>query len=324
MPYGLTRHDYTRWQSALYDALLYAMDLRDEEFQIQIWSHLGNYHFQKADYRTASTTFHKALEHCNVDATPEIELLARIGMLRAKTIFATSEIEGFINDTLQAARSIESYHLLGKLYYTLAVAYTHQAETRKALGYGQMALACWYKEHNTAEKERTALALAETSRVAMCFEQARRYLALVPADAENDYLSGIYRYHQGSVLLEQNQIEDALPHVEYALRLFKKLDFPYMTGAAYHLLALVQTKLDDFDIARENLRRAIIIWQRINNVYEQVSGIYALGFLEERANRPAEARSLYIRARELMVKLPDTPLVSELRKEIEAHLATVH
>ena len=323
MPYALTRHDYTRWHDPLYAALLHSMELKDEEFQIQIWSHLGNYHFQKANYHAASITFRKALEHPDIDATPEMELLARIGMLRTKTIFETMDVNQFIKHTLKAARSVKSYPLLGKLYYTLAIAYTHQAETRKALGYGQMALACWYQADNATEKERVALALAEISRVAMCFEQAARYLALVPANADNVYISAIYHYHQGSVLLEKNQLQEALPHIERALRMFKTLDFPYMTGAAYHSLALVQTKLDEFDMARENLRRAIIIWQRIDNAYEQVSGIYALGFLEERAGNSDEARSLYIRACELLDKLTQTLLVNELRKELEDHLSTL-
>lgn len=323
MPYALTRHDYARWKDPLYDAMLHALELKDEEFQIQVWSHLGNYHLQKADYHTAANTFRKALEHPDIEATPEIELLARIGMLRTKTIYQTEDVNQFIQDTLEAARSVKSYPLLGKLYYTLAIAYAHQAETRKALGYGQMALACWYQANNTAEKERVALALAEICRVAMCFDQAARYLALVPANADNVYISAVQHYHQASVLLEKNQLQEALEHIERALRMFKTLDFPYMAGAAYHTLALVQTKLDEFDMARDNLRRAIITWQRIDNAYEQVNGIYALGFLEERAGNNDEARSLYKRALELLQELPKTPLVDELRNELEEHLNKV-
>lgn len=320
MPYALTRHDYRRWVNPLYDALLHGMELKDDEIQIQIWSHLGNCFFQMANYKNASTNLNKALERGNLDATPETRLLARIGMLRTKTVYGTRDIEEFIHETLDEARQIASYALLGKLHYTLAVAYAHQAETLKGLGHGQMALACWYQENNEVEKVRSLLALAEICRVAMCFPQASRYLALVPAEAESDYIVGINHYHKGSVLLEQNQLEAALPCLEFALRQFKQMDFPYMTGAAYHALALVQTKLRDFEIARENLRRAIIIWQQIDNAYEQANGVYALGFLEEHADRPDEAASLYRRALELTDRLAVTPALTSLREEIEQRL----
>jgi tetratricopeptide (TPR) repeat protein len=320
MPYALTRHDYNRWVELLYDALLYCMDLKDEEIQIQVWAHLGNCLFQQGKPESASVTLEKALRGSPLDVTPAIMLRARIGMLRTKTIYAINDIREFIAETLKVARQIADYHLLGKLHYTLAVAYNHQGKTREAMGYAQMALAYWYRENNDSEKERAALALAEICRVATRYEQAARYLELVRPGAEYSYTSGAYHYHQGSVLLQQNQFAEALEHLEEALEQFETLDFPYLTGAAYHSLALVQTKLRTFNIARENLRRAIIVWQQIDNIFEQANGVYALGFLEELAENFDEARSLYKQALELARPLPDTPLVTELRGELEEHL----
>lgn len=320
MPYALTRHDYGRWLNPLYDALLHGMELKDDEIQIQIWAHLGNCLFQRANYRSASANFRKALERCDLDATPETLLLARIGMLRTKTIFESRDIDRFIDEALDAAQAIANYHLLGKLHYTLAVSYGHQGETEKGLGHGQVALACWYQEKNTVEIERTALALAEICRVAKCFAQAGRYFDLVHPGSEDIYITGISHYHRGSVLLETDQFAEAQNALEQALQHFIKLDFPYMTAATHHTLALVQTKRDTFDDARANLRRALILWQEVDNMFQQVNCVYALGFLERRASNPHEARRLYQRALQLAEGLPKTQTLLELVQELETEL----
>lgn len=321
MPYALTRHDYIRWLNTLYEALLHAMNLKDEEIQIQIWSHLGNCLFQKGDYKSATTTFEKALQRSEIEATPETVLLASIGMLRTKTIYETYDIHTFIAETLDAAREVDNYHLLGQLHHTLAVAYGHQAETQKALGHGQIALACWYREANQTEKERTILILAEVCRVAMRYGQAARFLDLIEPGTENAYMTGCMYYHRGSAMLETGQLDDARMELEQALELFRTLDFPYMTGAAHHVLGLIQTKLNDHASAHKNLRHALITWQKLDNSFQQVSCIYAIGFLEEYSGRIEEARSLYERALELSVDLPASPALTDLCAELNDRLS---
>ena len=183
-----------------------------------------------------------------------------------------------------------------------------------------MALACWYKLGNKEEKTRTLLELAEICRVAMCYEQAVRYLTLVNGEADNLYYSAIHQYRQGSVCFERNDLEEARAYFEMALKQVKILDFPHLIGAAHHALALVQTKQGDYDAARNNLRRALIIWQQTDVQYEQVNGVYALGFLEEKAGNYPMARQLYGEGLKLIENLPPSPMVDDLRAEITEHL----
>ncbi|HLV36129.1 MAG TPA: tetratricopeptide repeat protein [Spirillospora sp.] len=316
MPYALTRPDYRRWDFLLYDALSHAMILRDEEYQIQIWSHLGSSYLQYGQYRSASDAFGKALTRVADHATPELHLLARIGMLRVEAVSQTRDIQGFIAETLAAAQAIVNYRLLAKLHYTLALVYLHQAETCRALGHGQMALCYWHQLGNDREVERTLLLLAEACRVAMRPEMAARYLEQVTPGAGDTYRQAAHYYQQGAVLLESGHLTEAESMLQRALSLFKSLDFPYYTGASHHTLGLTQTKLGQYAEARRNLRRALIIWQKMDNRFQQANAVYALGFLDERMGNRDSAGQLYKQALALCERIPDSPLLRDLRADI--------
>lgn len=316
MPYALTRADYKRWENVLYDALLCAMDLSNTDFQIQVWSHLGACLFQSGNYQTASDAFSKALARTDRNVTIENRLLARIGILHSKAIFATQDIDQFIAETLIFAREIANDRMLATLHYSLAVAYLHQAETRRALGHAQVALSHWMWLENHEEQQRTALLLAEICRVARSFPHAAHFLELVKPGAKDAYHSAILNYHQASVLLENKQHQAAVDRYADALEGFMSLDFPYMTGAAHHALALAQTKVGDITSARHHLRQALIIWQKLEIEFQQANGVYALGFLEAIAENHETARGFYQQALQMAESLPDSPLVSDLCADI--------
>lgn len=321
MPYALTRIDYRRWDSLLYDALLHVINAQDTENQIQIWSHLGSSYLQYGRYKSASEVFEKALDRTDYVRTHEIKLLARVGMLRAQAIFQTSDIRQFIKDTLKEAQDIVNYHVLGRLHFALALTYTHQGETVQALGHCQIALCCWQQLNNLTEVERCALLLAEACRVARLFSQAERFLQLVEPSTGDTYKRAIYCYQQGALMLEQNQLPEAQSWFNQALTLYQQLpDFPYFTAASHHALGLVETKLEIVDSARRNLRRALILWQDMDNRLQQVNAAYALGFLEERVGNKVIARQLYQKAYDASGSLPTSPMRDELRQELEKQL----
>ncbi len=324
MPYALTRTDYRRWDPLLYDAVLQVINLRDTENHILIWSHLGSSYLQNGRYRSASEAFDNALRRADYAQTPETRLLARIGMLRAQTIFQTSDIDLFISQTLDETRDMVNYRLLGRLHFVLALAYTHQGRTPQALGHGQIALCYWDQLHNMDEVERCALLLAETCRVAQCYSQAERYLQLVEPTTGDAYKLAIYHYQQGALLLEQNQLDDAKVRFQQAVTAYRHLnDFPYFTAASQHALGLVETKLQLYDSARRNLRRALILWQEMDNRFQQVNAVYALGFLEEKAGQFTKAQHLYQQALAVCATLPVSPMLDELRRELEEHLQII-
>ncbi|MBZ0303981.1 MAG: hypothetical protein K8J31_29855, partial [Anaerolineae bacterium] len=269
MPYALTRTDYRRWEPLLLDALLHAMDLKDEESQIQIWAHLGSSYLQSGRVRTAAEAFRKSLARITQDATPETKLLARIGMLRAQAVTQASDIQQFIEETLTEARCVVNYHLRGRLHFAVGMIYTHMGQTQQALGHAQIALACWHQLHNSKEFERSALLLTEACRIAMCYQQAARYQELVHPGTEDLYKQAVYHYQRGAILLEQDQLRAAGSEFQRALANYQMLDFPYLTGATYHALGLVQTKLNDFKGARDSLRYALTIWQEMENQFQQ-------------------------------------------------------
>ncbi len=320
MPYALTRSDFSRWENVLYDALLHAMELKDQEAQIQIWSHLGSCFLQSAKFRNATGTLQNAFEKIERSTSPETRLIARIGMLRAKTVFETSDIDAFIAETLADAQQIADDYLLGKLHHTLAKAYTHQAETRRAFGHAQTALGFWYRLGNTKEQQDTVMALAEICWVAKRYEQADRLLRLISNHTADRYNAAIYTYQEGCILLERNELDQALRHFERGLLLFKDLDARYMIAASSHALALVQTLLKDFSSARINLHNALVLWQQSDVLFQQANAVFAWGFLEENAEEFAAARKMYTEALELARRLPPSRMVNELTSDIARKL----
>src|SRR5690606_57759 len=92
--------------------------------------------------------------------------------------------------------------------------------------------------------------------------------------------------------------------------------FPYYTGASHHTLGLTQTKLGQYAEARRNLRRALIIWQKMDNRVQQANAVYALGFLDERMGNRDSAGQLYKQALALCERIPDSPLLRDLRADI--------
>lgn len=320
MPYAMTRQDYLRWEPLLYEGLHHAMNLRDEEFLIRLWANLGESHLQFGHYRTATEAFAVALKRANRHAGAENILLARIGLLRSTTIFKMGDVEQFIADTLQMTQAISDLSLIARMHYSLAVAYTHRAETQKALGHTQIAYVCWHRLGNSFEKNRAILIAAEACRVAFRFDQAMRYQNAIQARFEQDYDEALYIYQRGALLLEMERFEEARAWLEQALERCLKLDRPYMVGAARHALGLVLTRLGLFDQSYQQLRRALVIWQKIENRYQQAELVYALGDWHFRQGQREQARALYLDALELSQSIVESPLLTGLRHRIQEDL----
>ena len=323
MPYAMTRKDYLRWEPLLYQSLQHAMTLRDNEFLMQLWANVGETRLQVGHYRTAGEAFGVALNRANRHAGTADILLARIGLLKSTTIFKMEDIDEFVADTLELTHSVSDLSLTARTHYTLAVAYTHRAETRKALGHAQTAYAVWHCLHNTFEKNRAALIAAEACRVVLQFKQAVHYLQAVQGDFEQNYDEALYMYQRGALLLEMAHYDDARHWLEMALENCLKLDRPYMAGAAHHALGLTLIELGCYNEAYRHLRRALVTWQKIENRYQQAELVYALGYWHYRQCELVQAQDLYGDALVLSQSIVASPLLTDLQKRIEEDLEQV-
>jgi tetratricopeptide (TPR) repeat protein len=245
-------------------------------------------------------------------------LLARIGMLRTSIIYSKHDVDKFIEDSLRLAQTINDPNLIAQLNYTLAVAYAHRAETQKALGHAQLALGYWHK--NRTMKNRVLLIMAEACRSIGLFERAAWYMQHVETIYDRSYEDALQAYARGALLVELEHPQEALQWLDVAQNQFAALDRRYMTGATCQTIALAQIQLEQFDDAHQNIRRALIIWEQIENQYQKAEAVYTLGYLHHARNELDKARSMYDFALGIAQNMTLSPMVSGLIARLQDDL----
>jgi len=311
--YVLSGADLDRWCKALYDALLITMNAGDDEQQMQIWSQLGSIYLRSGNYRSATQTLDKVLDMPDTEVTHEAMLLARIGLLGLRGIQHADDLDTFIQDTLVAARSIPKPELRARLHSTLGQAYLHRGHTIEAISYLQDAYVKWRQLGNLAEQERNLLSLAEASWVAFRYEQSSRYLGFLRGGLSDSFSTAARLYHQGAAFLETGRLGEAEQVLKQALSIFERLDAPFLVVSAHHALGLVQTNCGKYSEAHDSLSQALAFWQESGNRYQHANAIYALAYLCHREGDFESAYPLYHDALRLLARVPESPIVADLR-----------
>ncbi len=321
IPYVTSREDRLRWRSPLYDALLLAMDMHDDAFQIEVWSLLGSILLRSGSHKTARAALRKALADSKSQPLAEAVLLARIGMLSLYGMYHFNDIDGFVTETLDLARRSDRLDLRARLFSNLGTAYVHRARTMESLAYMQLAYALWRTLGNAVEQRRALLVMAEACRVGNRFEESMRYLEQAGEDESDSYSTGIRRYHEGALLLARTQYEAAEQTLQQALALFDTLDYPYLTASAHHALGIAQIHCGQYDRARKHLMEALHEWERSDNQYQRVGVIHCLAYLDHMRGDYDSACIQYQDALRFLDDLPESPIVKTLRLAIQSDLA---
>ncbi len=327
-PCIIVRDDYRRWEPILFEALTHAQNLKDSEFQMQLWAELGQNYLQFGMRREAYEAFSMTSEHGEDSKSPEMALLGKLGQLKTHAFFDRGYFNDLVKDVLKLARQIDEPSVYGRAHSTLALAYALRGETEKGLGHGLTAYAWWHHLHNPAECADVALTMAETCRWASRIEQADRFLNLAEEllrNTNHSHKLAVLAYNKGIWYLAQKKnFEDAENWLQIALNNFNRLDFPYLTNAAYHAIALAQIRLGKYKEASDNLRIALVKWRQLRNQYEVANASHALGFLYFHQQNHEKARRWYDRAIKLCEKIPDSPLSQALVRNVGEDLSKLN
>lgn len=320
-PCVIERDDYRRWEPLLYDALNHAHNLRDTEYQAQVWAQLGQNYLKFGMRRAAATAFISATGHADAAQSPEMMLRGRIGMLRTQALYRRTDFNHVVHEIRALCRQIHDQDLHAQAYYALALAYLFRSETRQALGYGQMAYAIWHQLKNGAQKANVAFTLAEVCRLEGCFALSERFSNLGKTHlAGTDYAhkSAVFAYQTGArYLMEKSEYDAAEEWLQIALNKLDGMAYPYLIGAAHHALGIAQTERGKFSEALCNLKAAFSTWCRLDNWHEQASVCHAMGYLAFRQGKRNQAARLYRRARLLALDLPESAARQKLLDEID-------
>lgn len=316
----IARDDYRRWRQILVDALLHAQNLRDNEFQMQLWAELGQNNLQFGLRKEAYEAFTMTSERGEDYDAPEMELLGKIGQVRTQAIYQKGHYKDLVPEILALAKQIDKPFFHAMTHSALSLGYTLRHETLQALEHGQIAYIWWYKLNNYDQKADTAFLMAQACRLASRIEQSNRYIRLAEKQIQNpDHVRklAVSDYTRGSVELEGHKNPaEAEKWFLSALERFSRLDYPYLTAATHHALGVTQTKLGKFADARSNLKAALSTWSDLNNKFEQASVIYAIGFLRFRQQKTGSALRWYNRCLKMLEGIADSPS----RQQLETRL----
>ena len=321
-PYVMSRPDFRDWTPSLYNAMVHAMNLHDDELMIQLWSHLGSIELQAGNYKTARVSLEKALQQRETSYTEAMRFLARIGMLSLNGAYYADDINAFIAESLAAAGSIDNPYLLARLYFTLGLAYVHQGEALPALQYGQIAYAYWRKLGDKEAQNRTLVMLAEACRVEGHFQQSQHFLDYVTDDLSQLYTSALKLVQKGATYRDTGQWAAAEAALGEALGLLESLeDYPYLRAIAQHTLGITQTLLGKYTPARANLSSALYLWQESRNLYQHANVTHALAYLSHQEGDFDTARALYHDALRLLDNVASSVMVARVRQAIQDDMA---
>ncbi len=311
-PYMFTRSDFQRWSSLLFDALLNAQLLQDNELQMRVWAQMGEDYLLIGRHQEAQKAFRTALERAREGRTKEMMLEAYIGIIKLQSLHLDNCFDfPFIQAALALARQLGDLAYQAKLHRALALAYAHRGETRASLGHGQTALACWHKLNDKFEMAQAAFTLAVACRAANRLEQGERFLKLAASlFTQTEYALSycLIAYEEGVLYLHRGEHEIAQQWLMIALEEAVKLDHRHYIAMCHHSLGITLIELKDYGDAEVNLRKALSGWEELKSLFYQANGYHALGYLEAQQGNLTKAHDWLNRGLALCPQIPDMPL----------------
>lgn len=318
--FALLRANTQRWSPLLYDALVAAQDLRDDDLQAQVLTQLGETHLLNGKHPAAHQTFTLALERAQQGDEQELRLAAYIGLIKLQSIYFDGKFQpDFIEQVKDLRRQVSDEFLRAAAHQILATAYSFMEDTRAALGEGQTAYARWRKLDNKHGMADTTLRLAvqywrigRLDLADLFLKRAQSYY--LATESARQY--GLSAYGEGLLAHRREEHNAAEQWFQQALREFQHLNRTYDIAMSHHSLGLAQTGLRKFAEARSNLEIAMQLWESLKNWHELASACQAMGYLEGQAGRQAEALAWLDKALAMCQRIPQMPNRERLERDI--------
>jgi tetratricopeptide (TPR) repeat protein len=327
-PYLFTRSDFQRWSPLLFDALLNAQLLQDNELQMRIWAQMGEGYYVAGQHREARNAFETALERARDGRTQEMMLAAYIGIIKLQSLYLDPLFNSdFVKHTLELSKQVNDPVLQAHLDQAVSVAHRHRGDTVAALAYGQIAYVRWHKLKDTLQMARTAFMLADSFRIAQCDIQAKRFLDLSASlFAQTDYAPAycLIAYEEGVLYLKRKELDAAQQWLTIALDEANKLDHLHLAAMSRQSLAIAQIELENYVQAEKNLRQVLLLWEKLQDWFYQANAFQALGYLEMRRGNKTRAQEWLQEGLNICNRVPAMPfrqmieqLINETISELE-------
>jgi len=267
--YALVLFHVKRWSPLLLQALVQAQDLRDNEIQIRILTHIGEAYQTLDKNEAAYEAFQIALARAGEGQFKAMMLAAYIGLIRMQSVSMGDEYDpNLLTQALVLSHEIDDLALKAALHQSLSLANIHTRETVAAIEHGQIAYVYWHYLKNDLERAKTLYLLSAAYRFMWRLKQAEELLQKAAEGFENTSYNRQYTflaYEAGALYLQRKEYEAATQWLMMALREASNIDYTALIISSQHGLGIAQTGLGQFDEAEANLQHAINGWQTIKN-----------------------------------------------------------
>jgi tetratricopeptide (TPR) repeat protein len=308
-PYMFTRSDFKRWWSLLFDALIGAQLLQDDDLQARVWEQIGESYYVSGQHLEAQQAFETALERARRGLTQEMLLAAYIGIIKLQSYRLDNSFKlELTSEALVLAQQVGDLNLQMRLFSALTFVFTRRHETRTAMGYGQTAYAYWHKTGNAIEMARTTLMLADACRLIENLVQADRFLEVATSlftQMEYNPSYCLIAYETGVLYLYYHEHATAQQWLLLALREAEKTGHSYNLALSYHSLGIAELGLEQFDEAEDYLQKAHVLWDKLDHHYHHAHVYQALGYLEGQRGNIRLAQSYLTAALKKCALAPD-------------------
>ncbi len=325
--YALERFHAARWSPLMSNAMIQAMDFRDNEMLIQIYTHLGESHLITGKSSAAHNAFQIALERALEGESQAAMLAAYTGLIRLQAM-NLEEIYSpdIFENALELSRQVNDLALMAGLYQAMSLAYLTGREGNQALGYGETAYGYWLKLENKIELGKTAYLLAAIFRSAekmtiseTWLEIAAQHLEATPYDRQDILIA----YERGSYFRDNGEYEIARQWTQIALQEAIQIGWTTYIALAYQLLGIIYGKQMLFTEAETSLKHALIHWNNVGDVYEQTAVHQAAGWLEIRRQDYVAAKHWLNEALVLCEHIPNEKQRNYMENLIRETLAEI-
>lgn len=306
--YALERFHAARWSPLMSNAMIQAMDLRDNEMLIQIFTHLGESHLISGKSKAAHDSFEIALNRARDGEVQPAMLSAYVGLIRLQALNLEDGYNATLfTEALELSHEVNDEALSASLYQALCLAYLTWKQPQQAFEYGQMAFIRWFYLAKQVELGKSAALIAEVLRFTQHFKQAETWLDVA---ADYFYRTGFNRqdalisYQRGALFVDQGDHEAGEQWLQQSLREATETHWKHYIALASHSLGIVQGKQNRFSEAELNLKQALLFWENAGDCYEATAIHQAMGWLENKRDRGNEARKWLQKGLELSERIP--------------------
>lgn len=326
--YALVRFRAKRWSPLLINGLMQAMDLRDNEMLIQIYTQLGESQLITGKSQGAHDSFQTALDRAQEGESQAAMLAVYIGLIRVQALnLDDAYSETLVDNALQLNPEVDDLALTSALYQAICLASLTWKQPVEAFEFGQSAFVGWYALGKEIELGKSAALIAEVFRFTQNFRQAESWLDLA---ADYFFRTGYKRqdalisYQRGALLVDQGELDAGEQWLQQSLEEASAAGWDHYIALASHSLGILQGKQKKFTNSEANLKNALKFWEKMGDIYEMTAIHHAMGWLENKRGNSDAARKWFHEGLQLAERIPHQKqreymqkLISETIDEIE-------